>query len=120
MGRRLLVQDEPHYNFAEVNLSLIFGRAFASVLLTIVFAFSTAGCAQTPPHLTLLPLSTSDSAFAATVEASASAPIIGGNKVEILLNWDTIYPAMLADIRSATKTVTYAECSRKAMPATLW
>lgn len=109
MGRRLLVQDESHYNFAEVNLSVEFGRALASVLLTIVFAFSTTGCAQTPPHLTLLPLSTSDSAFAATVEASASASIIGGNKVEILLNWDTIYPAMLADIRSATKTVTYAE-----------
>lgn len=40
MGRRLLVQGESHYNFAEVNLSLIFGRALVSVLLRIVFAFS--------------------------------------------------------------------------------
>lgn len=84
-------------------------NAVLSAILSIAVALSSAGCATTPPHITLLPLSTSDPSFAATLEASTSSPIVGGNAADILLNSDHIFPSLLQAIQSATKTLTYAE-----------
>jgi cardiolipin synthase len=47
--------------------------------------------------------------FFPTLEAYAGAPIVGGNTVEILLNGEHIFPSALASIRSAQRTITYAQ-----------
>jgi cardiolipin synthase len=48
-----------------------------------------------------------DPAFQNSVEAFTGAPIIGGNKVDILLNGEETFPAMVDAIRSAKKSVTF-------------
>ena len=48
-------------------------------------------------------------AFANAMEAYTSASIVGGNRVDVLLNGDEIFPAMLAAIRSARHSITYAQ-----------
>jgi len=56
------------------------------------------------PSLTL-----GEPSFFPTLEAYAGAPIVGGNTVEILLNGEHIFPAVLASIRAAQRTITYAQ-----------
>ena len=50
-----------------------------------------------------------DAAFFPTLEALTDAPIAGGNKIDILPNGDTIFPAMLGEIRKAKSTITFAQ-----------
>lgn len=47
--------------------------------------------------------------FRATLEAYTAAPIVDGNVVDVLLNGDQIFPAQLAAIHSARKTISYAQ-----------
>ena len=54
------------------------------------------------PHLALPELSLGEPSFFPTLSAYASAPIVGGNDVEVLLNGEDIFPAVLEAIyRSA-------------------
>ena len=64
-------------------------------------------CAATPPQLTLPAISISDPAFQTSLEAFSGAPIIGDNRVEILLNGEETFPSLLDAIRSAQRTVTF-------------
>jgi cardiolipin synthase len=50
-------------------------------------------------------------AFFPTLEAHAEAPIVGGNRLTLLLNGEQIYPAILTAIRGARTTITYAQYS---------
>jgi cardiolipin synthase len=50
-------------------------------------------------------------AFFPTMEAHAQAPIVGGNRLTLLLNGEQIYPAILDAIRGAQRTITYAQYS---------
>jgi len=50
-----------------------------------------------------------DPTFAATVTGYTEAPIVGGNRIEVLLNGDEIFPAKLQMIAAATKTINYAQ-----------
>ena len=68
-----------------------------------------AACARVQPHLTLPELALGEPSFFPTLEAYAAAPIVGGNQVELLLNGEQIFPAKLAAIRAARKTITYAQ-----------
>jgi cardiolipin synthase len=47
--------------------------------------------------------------FFPTMEALTAAPIVGGNSVEVLLNGEEIFPAMLEAIRAGQRTITYAQ-----------
>jgi len=49
--------------------------------------------------------------FFPTLEAHGQAPIVGGNRLKLLLNGEQIYPAILDAIRRATTTITYAQYS---------
>ncbi len=48
-----------------------------------------------------------DAGFTRIVSQLLSAPLVGGNKVTALQNGEEIFPAMLASIRSARRTVTF-------------
>ena len=47
--------------------------------------------------------------FAATVTGYTEAPIVGGNRVQLLLNGDEIFPAKIRIIKSAQRTINYAQ-----------
>ena len=69
----------------------------------------TAGsCARVQSHLALPDLAADDPSFLPTLEAYTSAAH-GGNAVRLLLNGDQIFPAQLEAIRSARRTISYAQ-----------
>jgi cardiolipin synthase len=79
-----------------------------AVVVVLVVILRAGG--QSVPDVSLVPkLTIGDPAFLPTVQAHTSAPIVGGNAVELLLNGDRIFPAKLAAIRSAKRSITYAE-----------
>src|SRR5499433_69098 len=81
-----------------------FARTALALLLTI-----TMGCAGVPPHLELPNLDIKQPAFAATLGAYTGTTVVGGNRVEILLNGEEIFPAKVAVIRKARRTINYAQ-----------
>ena len=68
-----------------------------------------AGCARPHPHLVLPELRLGEPSFFPTLEAYTATPIVPGNRVDILLNGEEIFPAMLEAIRGARRTITYAQ-----------
>jgi cardiolipin synthase len=75
----------------------------------VLAALLPAACASVQPHVALPEVTLGEASFFPTLEAYASAPIVGGNSVEFLLNGEQTFPAQLAAIRSAQKTITYAQ-----------
>lgn len=80
-------------------------RVIAAGCLIVVLA----GCGHVPPHLKLPELRITEPSFRATLVGYTSGAVLGGNKVDVLLNGDEIFPAKLEAIRSARKTITYAQ-----------
>jgi cardiolipin synthase len=70
-----------------------------------------AGCSRVYPVVALPTVSLADASFFPTVEAYTSAPIVPGNAVDILLNGEQIFPAVVDAIRSARRTIAYAQYS---------
>src|SRR5262245_24738905 len=79
-------------------------RVALALLLTV-----TTGCANVPPHLELPTLDIKQPAFSATLGAYTGTTVVSGNRVEVLLNGEEIFPAKLALIRSARRTINYAQ-----------
>ena len=84
-------------------------RSRSLLLTALLLTAATAGCARVHPHVALPALALGEPSFFPTLEAYASAPIIGGNSAEFLLNGEQIFPSILEAIRSARKTITYAQ-----------
>jgi cardiolipin synthase len=80
--------------------------AVAGALLWLAAAF-LSGCTKVPPPTTAPHISIMDPVFQQSLEASTGAPIIGDNKVEILLNGEETFPALVQALRSAQETVTF-------------
>jgi cardiolipin synthase A/B len=68
-----------------------------------------AGCAHHQPVLQLPSLEVGHATFASTVAAYTGSAVVGGNRIEILLNGNQIFPAKLRLIRNARKTINYAQ-----------
>jgi len=75
-------------------------------VLTICLLF---GCAKVLALREIPQITLGDATFFQTIEAHTDAPIISGTRVEILLNGDETFPAMLRDVRSAKSTITFAQ-----------
>jgi len=78
-------------------------------LLAGVVALGASACARVYPVASLPTVSLTDASFVPTVEAYTSAPIVPGNVVEMLLNGEQIFPAVVDAIRGARRTITYAQ-----------
>jgi cardiolipin synthase A/B len=78
-------------------------------LAAAALACCIAACARPYPHVVFPSMAVGEPSFFPTLEAYAQAPIVAGNRVDILLNGDQIFPAMLKAVRSAAKTVNYAQ-----------
>src|SRR4030095_14244288 len=79
-------------------------RAFWSLLVLLLL-----GCAKVISVYKIPDITLGEPSFFPTIEAHTDAPIVGGNRVDILLNGDETFPAMLRDIKSATRTITFAQ-----------
>ena len=69
----------------------------------------TLGCANVLAVREVPEIIVGEPSFFRTIEAHADAPIVGGNRVEVLLNGDGTFPVMLRDIRAAKATITFAQ-----------
>jgi cardiolipin synthase len=68
-----------------------------------------AGCAKVIAVGQIPPVTLGEPAFFPTIEAHTDAPIMGGNRIDVLLNGDETFPAMLRDIKSAKRTITFSQ-----------
>ena len=85
-------------------------RCLSVVVVALALALGLSGCAARVHRHTVLPeLALGEPSFFPTLEAYASAPIVGGNSAEFLLNGEQIFPTIVEAIRSAKKTITYAQ-----------
>ncbi|HYL82249.1 MAG TPA: phospholipase D-like domain-containing protein [Candidatus Acidoferrum sp.] len=83
------------------------GGLFA--LAAAALASWIVACARPYPHAVFPSMAVGEPSFFPTLEAYAQAPIVGGNRIDILLNGDQLFPAMLEAVRSAKKTINYAQ-----------
>ena len=72
------------------------------------FCLTLAACTLSRPDYTSPDVSVGEPAFVRMLEAHTEAPLVQGNRAQILLNGDEIFPAMLAAIREAKTTITFA------------
>ena len=77
--------------------------------LAISLAVAAASCNRMPRAEELPRVGAGDASFSETMEAHTASPVVGGNRIDVLLNGDQIFPAKLAAIRSARSTLDYAE-----------
>lgn len=80
-----------------------------SLAILLLVGLGLVGCARVHPHVVLPDLRLGEPSFFPTLEAYTIAPILGRNGVDLLLNGEEIFPAMLDAIRAARKTITYAQ-----------
>jgi cardiolipin synthase len=80
-----------------------------SLLAALVTVVCLGACTRVTTHLAVPELTLGEPSYFPTQEAYAGAPIVGGNAVEILLNGEQIFPAIVSAIRSAKRTITYAQ-----------
>lgn len=77
--------------------------------LVAAFLLTQGGCGHVQPHLEVPDLRIAEPSFRATVVGYAGGVVVGGNRIDVLLNGDEIFPAKLDLIRAARKTITYAQ-----------
>jgi cardiolipin synthase len=78
-------------------------------LLWLLALFLLLSCAKVLPVYKIPQIVLGEPSFFPTIEAHTDAPIVGGNRVDILLNGDETFPAMLREIRNAKRTFTFAQ-----------
>jgi cardiolipin synthase A/B len=66
-------------------------------------------CTHVTTHLALPELLLGEPSYFPTQEAYGGAPIVGGNSVEVLLNGEQIFPAIVSAIKAARTTISYAQ-----------
>jgi cardiolipin synthase A/B len=67
-----------------------------------------SACTLSRPHYIAPDVAVGEPAFVRAVEAHTMSDLVGGNRADVLLNGDEIFPAMLAAIRGARTTITFA------------
>ena len=67
-----------------------------------------AGCTLTRPQYATPDVRVGEPAFVRTLESHTLSSPVPGNRAQVLLNGNEIFPAMLAAIRSAKSTITFA------------
>ena len=87
----------------------IHSSAIGVLLLLVSVFFLSSACGKVQPHFTVPVMTVSDPAFIPTMEAYTASTVSAGNRVDFLLNGQKIFPAQLAAIRSAQRTITYAQ-----------
>jgi cardiolipin synthase len=83
--------------------------AYAARLWVLALLALICGCAAVP-RITRIPnITLGEPSFFPTIAAHTDAPIMGGNRVELLFNGEHVFPAMLKAIHAARRSITYAQ-----------
>jgi cardiolipin synthase len=77
-------------------------------LVALLGGLVLSGCSLSHPHYVAPDVQVGQPAFRRALEAHTLATPVGGNRVQLLVNGDEIFPAMLAAIREARRTITFA------------
>ena len=80
----------------------------ARAIVTLLGCVLLAGCSLSHPHYVAPDVHVGQPAFERTLEAHTLSSRVDGNSAQLLLNGDQIFPAMLAAIRGARHTITFA------------
>ena len=80
-------------------------------LAVVALGLMLAGCTLNRPDYITPGVSIGESAFVRAVEAHTMSGLIAGNRAEVLVNGEEIFPAMLQAIRGARTTITFANFS---------
>jgi cardiolipin synthase len=67
------------------------------------------GCAKVLAVREIPQIIVGEPSFFRTLEAHSDAPIVTGNRIEVLLNGDETFPVMLREIGKAKSTITFAQ-----------
>jgi len=85
-------------------------RGFIALTCLVLVAWLVSAAMPVPPAVERVPaLAADEPGFSGTLQAHLDAPIVAGNRVDLLLNGDEIFPAKLAAIRSARASIDYAQ-----------
>jgi cardiolipin synthase len=79
-----------------------------TTLRSLVLVLFLSGCAKVISVQEIPPITLAEATFFPTIEAHTDAPIVAGNRIEVLLNGDT-FAVMLRDIKAAKSTITFAQ-----------
>jgi cardiolipin synthase len=82
-------------------------RRTTGLLAILLFFFF--GCAKVIQVYQIPELALGEPSFFPTIAAHAGAPIVGGNRLDILLNGDETFPAMLQETKKAKTSITFAQ-----------
>lgn len=74
-----------------------------------VAVIALCACARVLPVDKLPPIVVGEPAFFPTIEAYTDAPIMGGNRIQLLFNGNETFPVMLRDIKAAKFSITFAQ-----------
>jgi cardiolipin synthase len=74
----------------------------------VTLGLALAGCTLSRPDYVSPEVAIGTPAFMRTLEAHTLSEPVEGNRLEVLLNGDEIFPAMLIAIRGARETITFA------------
>ena len=75
----------------------------------VILLCLAAACTRVTTHVAVPDLQLGEPSYFPTQEAYGGAPIVGGNAVEILLNGENIFPTLVEGLRSAKRTISYAQ-----------
>jgi cardiolipin synthase len=78
-------------------------------LYSLVGILLLAGCAKVLAVRQIPDITLGQPQFFRTIEAHTDAPIVGGNRIDVLLNGDATFPRMLGEIKAARTTITFAQ-----------
>lgn len=70
-------------------------RTVGLLMVVALLGLASSGCARVQSHFALPDLAMGDAAFGPTIEAYTATRVAGGNTVDLLLNGDEIFPAIL-------------------------
>ena len=74
----------------------------------IALCIALPGCTLSRPRYEAPDVAVGESAFIRAMEAHTMSGLVEGNRAEVLVNGEQIFPAMLAAIRAAKTTITFA------------
>ena len=84
------------------------GMPWPARLAVTALCIALPGCTLSRPQYAAPDVQVGESAFVRAMEAHTMSGLVAGNRAEVLLNGEQIFPAMLAAIRSARTTITFA------------
>ena len=80
-------------------------RSALARLGAVALCLTLSACTLSRPHYRSPDVAVGEPAFVRTIEAQTDAPLVKGNRAQVLLNGDEIFPAMLESIARANNTV---------------